>query len=144
MKLPILILGLILSAQTFAAIPLQIEFPVRGSKSLRSQVNSYVTALNNELAQEQNRHEKFRLISRGIDDITMLRDNGMPQSAQDDAYMDLIVAVYASIPTEKDFKKRDCLRYENDLLNQFEPNADEAPSEPAVKPGWQALQVICR
>lgn len=144
MRLRTLILGLALSTQTFAAIPLHGEFSFRDGKSLRSQVNSYVTTLNKELAQEKNKHEKFKLLARAVDDITMLRDNSIPQSAQDDAYMDLIVAVYESIPSEKDFKKGDCRRYENDMLNQFEPNADEMPSEPAVKPGWQALQLICR
>lgn len=144
MRLKTLILGLMLSAQAFAAIPLNVEFPAHNGKSLRSQVNSYVETLNKDLAQEHNTHERFKLLARAVDDITMLRDNSMPQSASDDAYMDLMVAVYESIPSEKDFKKRDCLRYENDMLSQFEPNADENPAEPAVKPGWQALQTICR
>ncbi|MFM6928008.1 MAG: hypothetical protein ACKOX6_06055 [Bdellovibrio sp.] len=144
MKIWIIIFIMIVSGSSFAAVPLRIEFPASHGVSLRVQVDSYVAALNKELGSNENNHEKFKVLSRVVDEITMLRDNGLPQSARDDAYMDLMVAVYESIPAEKDFKKRDCLRYENDLLNQFEPNADDAPTEPAVKPGWQALQSLCR
>ena len=144
MKIWIIIFSVIVSASSFAAVPLRIEFPPSGGKSLRAQVDSYVVALNKDMASRKNNHEKFKTLSRAVDEITMLRDNGMPQTAQDDAYMDLMVAVFESLPAEKDFKKLNCPRYENDMLNQFEPNADDTPTEPAVRPGWQALQSLCR
>lgn len=143
-KIWIIILSMIISMSSFAAVPLRIEFSPPGGKPLRTQVDNYIVALNRELASGRNNHEKFKTLSRAVDEITMLRDNSMPQTAQDDAYMDLMVAVIESLPAEKDFKRPNCLRYENDLLNQFEPNADDTPTEPAVKPGWQALQSLCR
>ncbi len=46
--------------------------------------------------------------------------------------MDLMVSVLESLPAQKQFTKRDCLKYENDLLTQYEPMAEETPQEPAV------------
>ncbi|MNL33403.1 hypothetical protein D3C87_1553140 [compost metagenome] len=58
--------------------------------------------------------------------------------------MELVLAVLDSIPRGKGFHRGDCDKYENDLINQYEPLAEDEPEEPAVKPGWNALQAICR
>jgi hypothetical protein len=78
------------------------------------------------------------------DQINGLRDNNNAQSSQDESYMDLMTSVLESLPTQKEFKKKNCGKYEADLLNQFDPTAEEEPSEVAVKPGWNALQSLCQ
>ncbi len=120
------------------------EIPVNSGRALRAQVDSYVEMLQKELGLAKNNKERFRAIRRVTDEIRVVRENNMPQTAADEAYMDLMLTVFESVPSEKNFKKSDCARYENDILNQFEPTADIEPVEPAVKPAWTALTVLCR
>ncbi|WP_246845863.1 hypothetical protein [Bdellovibrio sp. ZAP7] len=120
------------------------EIPVTSGRTLRAQVDSYVELLQKEMGLAKNNKERFRAIRRVTDEIKVVRENNMPQTAADEAYMDLMLAVFDSVPTEKNFKKSDCTRYESDILNQYEPTADIEPMEPAVKPAWFALSVLCR
>lgn len=142
-----LILGLVTSvflSTAFAAIPpYQSGMDVRSQRSLRQQVDSYVKLLEQEVQTAQSASDRFKFINQVLTQIKSLRDNGAPQAALDDAHMDLVVTVLESLPKERDFKKNRCLTYENDLLNQFEPTAEETPQEPAVKPGWNVLQSLC-
>lgn len=120
------------------------EIPIRSSRSLRTQVDSYAELLQKEVIKAKNPRDKFRAVNRVLGQIQALRDNGAPQGALDEAHMDLLVSVLESLPRESQFRKRDCSKYENDLLTQYEPMADESPSEPAVTPGWNVLQSLCR
>ncbi|WP_413560487.1 hypothetical protein [Bdellovibrio sp. HCB209] len=136
------VLGLVFLAGTAnAAIR---EVPVNSGRSLRAQVDSYAELLQKELLMAKGNKERFRAIRRVTDEIKVVRENNMPQSAQDEAYMDLMMAVFDSVPAEKNFKRSDCSRYENDILSQYEPTADMEPLEPAVKPAWSALTILCR
>ncbi|WP_413580807.1 hypothetical protein [Bdellovibrio sp. HCB288] len=120
------------------------EVPVYSGRSLRAQVDTYAELLQKEMQVAKNNKERFRAIRRVTDEIKVVRENNMPQSQADEAYMDLMMAVFESVPSEKNFKKGDCSRYENDMLNQYEPTADIEPVEPAVKPAWVALTTLCR
>ncbi|WP_413577863.1 hypothetical protein ACLVWU_05190 [Bdellovibrio sp. HCB290] len=120
------------------------EIPVNSGRSLRAQVDTYLELLQKELNMSKSNKDRFRAIRRVTDEIKVVRENNMPQSAQDEAYMDLLLTVFESVPSETNFKKGDCSRYENEILNQYEPTADIEPIEPAVKPAWNALTVLCR
>lgn len=120
------------------------EIPIFSSRSLRQQVDSYAELLQKESNSAKSNKERFSTLNRVLQGIRSLRDNSAPQGAWDEAHMDLLVSVLESLPTEKKFKKKDCLKYENDLLSQFEPLAEEAPEEPAVKPGWSVLRSLCQ
>lgn len=120
------------------------EIPVNSGRTIRQQVDSYAELMEKEVAAAKNNRERFRALDRVEDQIIALRENAVTQTAHDEAYMDLMLAVIDSIPAEKEFHKKDCARYEADMLNQFDPTADEGPSEPAVKPGWNALQSLCK
>lgn len=122
----------------------QKEIPIASSRSLRQQVDSYVELLQKEVNSSKKKKEKFRSLNRVVREIKSLRENSAPQGAFDESHMDLLVSVFEALPEEKKFKKKDCLKYENDLLNQFEPLAEEAPEEPAVKPGWEVLRSLCQ
>ncbi|XGC79888.1 hypothetical protein ACES2L_11160 [Bdellovibrio bacteriovorus] len=141
------VLGIAISlflSTAFAAIPpYQSGMDVRSQRSLRQQVDSYVKLLEQEVQTAQSQSDRFKFINQVLTQIKTLRDNGAPQSALDDTHMDLVVTVLESIPKERDFKRNRCLTYENDLLNQFEPTAEDNPTEPAVKPGWNVLQSLC-
>jgi hypothetical protein len=112
--------------------------------NLRSQVDALTRSMNKDILNAKSAKDKYRVMGRTLDEIKSLRDNTYPQSAHDEAYMDLMVDAMESIPPERSFKKRDCARYENNMINEFEPMADEAPQEPAIQPGWHALQSLCR
>ncbi|AFY02336.1 hypothetical protein Bdt_2654 [Bdellovibrio bacteriovorus str. Tiberius] len=111
---------------------------------MRQQVESYTEMLEKEVGKAKNNKERYRAMNRIVGQIRSLRDNSVPQGAQDEAHMDLMVSVLESIPAEKSFKKKDCAKYENDLISQYEPTAEEAPIEPAVQPGWKVLESLCR
>ncbi|MBO9666512.1 MAG: hypothetical protein J7501_06820 [Bdellovibrio sp.] len=100
--------------------------------------------MDKDILNAKSTKDKYRAMNRTLDEIKALRDNTYPQSAHDEAYMDLMVSVLESVPPQSGFKKRDCLRYENNMINEFEPLADDAPQEPAVRPGWNVLQSLCR
>ncbi|UYL07510.1 hypothetical protein B9G69_010685 [Bdellovibrio sp. SKB1291214] len=120
------------------------EIPVNSGRSIRAQIDTYAELLQKELDMAKNNKERFRAIRRVTDEIKVVRENNMPQSAADEAYMDLMLTVFESVPTEKNFKKSDCSRYEYEILNQYEPTAEMEPVEPAVKPGWNAISSLCR
>lgn len=138
----VLIAALLVHPATFAAH--NKEIPVNSGRSVRQQVDSFAELMDKEMSAAKNNKEKFRAMNRAEDQINALRDNAVTQSAQDESYMDLMVSVLDSLPEEKEFKRKDCAKYEADLLNQFDPTADDAPVEPAVKPGWLALQSLCK
>ena len=120
------------------------EIPVHSGRSIRAQIDTYTELLQKELDMAKNNKERFRAIRRVTDEIKVVRENNKPQSASDEAYMDLMLTVFESVPSEKNFKKGDCSRYEYDILSQYEPTAEMEPVEPAVKPAWGALAVLCR
>ncbi|MDG0815874.1 hypothetical protein [Bdellovibrio svalbardensis] len=120
------------------------EIPVVSGRSVRLQVESLAELMEKEIVLAKTTKEKFQLLGRAEDQIISLRENNSPQNAHDEAYMDLLMAVFGVIPEQKEFKKKDCAKYEADLLNEFEPAAEDAPTEPAVKPGWAALQALCK
>ncbi|MEK2646148.1 hypothetical protein [Bdellovibrio sp. BCCA] len=121
-----------------------IEVPVRSSRSLRQQVDSYAELLEKEVVKAKNTKEKYSAMNRVLGQIKSLRENSAPQGALDESHMDFVVSVLESLPAQGKFKKKECLKYENDLLSQYEPTAEEAPQEPAVKPAWTVLQSLCR
>lgn len=131
---------ILLCSQSFA----KKEIPVTSGRAIRLQVESLAELMQKEIVIAKNVKEKFRLLGRAEDQIISLRENHPSQNAQDESYMDLVMAVFGNIPEEKEFKKKDCAKYEADLLNQFEPTAEEMPTEPAVLPGWTALQALCK
>lgn len=120
------------------------EIPVFSSRSLRQQVDTYAELLQKEVNIAKSNKDIYRSLNRVLQEIKSLRDNTAPQGAWDEAHMDLMVSVLESLPAEKKFKKRDCLKYENELISQFEPLADETPEEPAVRPGWSVLRSLCQ
>lgn len=120
------------------------EVPVRSTRSLRQQVDSYIEMLEKDVATARNSKEKYRSLRRVVGQIKILRENSSPQGALDESHMDLLISALESLPSESKFKKRECSRYESELIDQFEPAADEAPQEPAVKPSWVVLQSLCR
>lgn len=120
------------------------EVPVRSTRSLRQQVDSYAELLEKEVLKAKNTKEKYRVVKKVMSQIKMLRENSAPQGEQDESHMDLLVTTLEAIPPEKQFKKKECYKYESDFIDQFEPTADEAPEEPAVKPSWTVLKSLCR
>ncbi|KHD88439.1 MAG: hypothetical protein OM95_09210 [Bdellovibrio sp. ArHS] len=117
---------------------------MQSQRSLRQQVDSYAELLQKEVVKAKNNQERFGSVHRVLGQIKTLRDNSAPQGALDEAHMDLMVSVLESLPQQKNFKRRDCYKYENDLVSQFEPTAEETPMEPAVQPGWNVLQSLCQ
>lgn len=132
------IIILALSSLLIAAIP------PNQVQNVRLEVERYALGLQVDVMNAKQNSERFRTLNRALDEIKMLRDNTFTATQADEGYMDLMVNALESIPPESQFKRKDCAKYENDFLNQFEPLADEAPIEPAVKPGWVVLQALCR
>ncbi|AHZ85233.1 hypothetical protein AB1A81_12555 [Bdellovibrio bacteriovorus] len=120
------------------------EVAIRSNRSVRQQVESYTEMLEKEVSKAKNNKERYRAMNRIVLQIRSLRDNSVPQGAQDEAHMDLLVSVLESLPAEKKFKKKDCAKYEYELINQYEPTAEESPTEPAVLPGWKVLESLCQ
>ncbi|MNJ96652.1 hypothetical protein D3C87_143810 [compost metagenome] len=108
------------------------------------QVNVYAENLKQDLEKSKTLGEKYRSLQKTLDELTALRENNVIHDAHDNAYMDLMAAVLESLPKENSFNKKNCDRYQYNFLNEFEPTADEGPSEPAVKPGWDVLQSLCK
>jgi len=120
---------------------LEIVNPPSG---VRQQANYYTQELDYNLRLSHSQNEKFRAINRATIQLMVLKDNALTQTLEDEGYIELVIEVLDAVPRGKAFAKADCDKYENDLINEFEPYAEEAPLEPAVKPGWNALQALCR
>lgn len=134
-------MGMALTLQAWAAV----EIPIRTNRSVRQQVDTYAELLEKEVVKVKTVKEKYKTLGRVKDQIKSLRETSAPQDATDEAHMDLLVSVLDSLPAQKVFKRKDCAKYENDLLGQFEPVVEEeAPQNPAVKPAWSVLQSLCK
>lgn len=120
------------------------EIPIYSQRSVRQQFDAHMELLEKEVGKVKKNKDVFLSLNRVVSQIKSLRENSPSQGAQDEAHMDLALSVLESLPSERSFKKRDCAKYESDLLNQFEPTAEEEPLEPAVKPGWQVLRSLCK
>lgn len=118
--------------------------PIESTRSLRQQVDSYADLLQKDVAKEKNAKKKIRATKRVLGQIKALRENSAPQGPLDEAHMDLLVSVLESLPNESQFRKKNCQKYEMEFINQYEPTAEEAPQEPAVRPGWTVLQSLCQ
>ena len=119
------------------------EVAVRSSRTLRQQVDSYAELLQKELATAKNNKDKFRALDHSLAQIRVLRENTAPQGAVDESHMDLMVSILESLPKERQFKKKECGVYENDLVTNYEPTLEDEPKEPAVKPAWDFLKSVC-
>lgn len=119
------------------------EIPINSGRTIRQQIDTLVELMLKELAVAKKSKEKFQTLLRTEEQISALRENAPALAVQDEVYVDLLMSVLKSLPAEKEFKKRDCEKYRVDLLDQFEPTAEDAPQEMAVKPGWEALQLLC-
>ena len=142
----------ILTAVLFVVIALMLEsamaartpeVPVRSTRTLRQQVDSYAELLQKEIGISKNAKEKFRALKHSLSQIRMIRENTAPQGAVDESHMDLMVSILESLPKEREFKRKECAVYENDLINQYDPTAEEAPTEPAVIPAYEFLKSVC-
>lgn len=116
---------------------------IQSSRTLREQVDSYAELLAKETKNSKSTSDKYRAINRVLHQIKTVREKNTVPNAWDEAHIDLLVSVLESLPLERKFRKKDCVKYKNDLLNQYEPLAEEAPEEPAVKPGWTVLKSLC-
>lgn len=108
------------------------------------QANVFAENLKRDLAKSKSDGERYQSLQRTIANIRSLQENNVIHDAGDSAYMDLMVAGMEAVPKESGFSKKNCKRYEYNFLNEFEPTADDEPTEPAVKPGWDMLQALCR
>jgi len=139
------ILAILMQASiAMAAIPLVEVTSSTPATGVRQQVNFYTQQLEEDLKRAQNNTERFQALNKASDQIRVLKENALTQTASDEGYMELVLAVLDSVPRGKSFHRGDCDKYENDLLNQYEPLAEDEPEEPGVKPGWNALQAICK
>ena len=125
------------------ALAREPEVAVRSARPLRQQVESYVELLQKESIKAKTTKDKYRALEHSLAQIRMLRENSEPQNAKDEAQMDLLVSVLESLPKQREFKKKECPQYENELISTYEPTTEEAPKEPAVKPGWDFLRAVC-
>ena len=139
-QLVIFLMGLFFVVTAFGAV----EIPIRTTRSIRQQVDIYGELLQKEVAKVKSVKEKYKTISRVKSQIKELRASSSPQGLQDEAHMDLLVSVLEALPEQKSFKRKDCLKYESELLVEFELVAEDKPQNPAVKTGWEVLQSLCQ
>lgn len=130
------------ATELWAALPPANYNPYSGTEA-KVQLHIYLDKLETELNKAKTPKEKYKALNNTLTQISALRDHSLP-SADDETYIELLVTGLESLPKEMNFKKESCQRYRAEYLNQFEPLADEAPEEPAVQPGWNVLQSICR
>lgn len=143
-----MVLRFLMIAMTLMAFQAQAakhkEIPIQSGRSIREQVGSLAEMLEKEMPQAKNKKEQFKTLSRITNEIRILKENNPGQEAKDESYMDLLLSVLESLPKERAFKVNDCEKYQNDFINEYEPSAEENPTEPAVLPGWKALQALCQ
>ena len=139
-----LLIAILLQAALTHAQDMQRLEIITPPSGVRQQVNAYTQQLEDDLSRAQTQNDKYRALNRATYQLKILKENALTQTLEDDGYMELMIAVMDSVPRGRAFHKEDCDLYRNDLLNEFEPLAEEEPEEPAVKPGWSALQAFCR
>lgn len=143
MSISLLIYLMVLGLPSDINAAIEKQKDIQSSRTLRERVDSYAELLAKETQNSKTTNDKYRAINRVLREIKTVREKNLAQNAWDEAHIELLVSVLESLPLERKFRKKDCSKYKNDLLNQYEPLAEEAPEEPAVKPGWTVLKSLC-
>lgn len=129
--------GLGASSLAMAAIP-------AGIGSARLQANNQIDFWQKQISHDKTIEGKYRDFGQMLKDLHGLGDANMSKSQSDENYISVVVSVLESLPDQSSFRKDNCDRYENDFLNHFQPVADDDAMEPAVRPGWNLLESLCR
>ncbi|MFZ4403566.1 MAG: hypothetical protein ACOYOK_05630 [Pseudobdellovibrionaceae bacterium] len=65
------------------------------------------------------------------------------QPEQDEIYTSLTLGALDLLPAKTDFDHKKCDSYKNQMIMQFEPTADEIPTEEAVLEVYKILESLC-
>lgn len=114
----------ILSSEVFAA-----EIPVRSSRSVREQFDSYSELLRKEIlfSKEKDRKKRFSLLNHALEQMKILRREIESTENPDVAHMDQLISSLEALPSKKKFKRKNCGEYQAALTA-----ASQTPHELAL------------
>ncbi|AHI06473.1 hypothetical protein BDW_09865 [Bdellovibrio bacteriovorus W] len=101
-------------------------------------------SLQVKLSETSARLEKFQEIQKTLLEIQSYQEAQPAVSKAEQGRVQLLVAVLEALPKARGFNVKDCEKYRNEYLEEFEPMAEEAPEDPSVLYGWDVLEKLCR
>jgi hypothetical protein len=122
------------------------EIPVESGRSVRQQVDTYAEFVEKEMILAKNNKERFRILKKIAGKFQGLLNKNSELSAEDQAYIQVVLKGFKELPLEKGFKKKNCSTYKAKFLSQFEPTpqAEVVPTDPALKSSWSSLNALCK
>ena len=107
----------VIFALSFIALNAGAEVPVRSERSLRVQFDSYMELLKKEIQfnKEKDRKKRFSLLDQALNQMKILRQEVGISESPDAAHMDQVIASLNSLPSKKQFKRKNCDSYQANL-----------------------------
>lgn len=104
-------------AISFVTVSSWAEVPVRSERSLRVQFDSYMELLKKEIQfnKEKDRKKRFSLLDQALNQMKILRQEVGKSESPDAAHMDQVIASLNSLPSKKQFKRKNCDSYQATL-----------------------------
>lgn len=119
------------------------EVPVRSSRSLQQQVDSYTEMLLKEVEVAKNTKEKLRSVKRVLTHLRSLNPQADEKTSAEQSYLNRLVSSLDFLPKENKFRKKECSNLGSKFLARFEPESKEEPQDSALKISWTVLRSLC-
>lgn len=105
---------------SFIALSSWAEVPVRSERSVRLQFDSYMELLKKEIQfnKEKDRKKRFSLLNQALNQMKILRAEIGTSESPDAAHMDQVIASLDSLPSKKQFKRKNCGSYQAELAEE--------------------------
>jgi hypothetical protein len=127
-----------------AALGRSRDISVRSSRSLQQQIDSYSEMLIKEVQVAKNTKEKLRSVKRVITRLRALEPEEGDKFFLEKNYLESLISSLEHLPTEYDFRKKDCSIFEAKFLSQFEAALIDEVQNAALKTSWSVLNSICK
>ncbi|KYG65637.1 hypothetical protein AZI86_00735 [Bdellovibrio bacteriovorus] len=107
----------VILAISFVTVSSWAEIPVRSERSLRVQFDSYMELLKKEIQfnKDKDKKKRFSLLDQALNQMKILRQEIGMTDSPDAAHMDQVIAALNSLPSQKQFKRKNCDSYQATL-----------------------------
>jgi len=135
------------AGDSLASVPVKPRsFDVVDDKSLRQYIVENVANIKKvSTSSDFSVQQKLDYIQSTVETVSKYRSTHWSRSAYVEHELDLMIKPFESFPAGGEFQAKRCDQYQNRLLLDWEPGAEDAgPSQSGVADALQTLKQICK
>lgn len=108
-----------------------------------SEFNTEITSLKSALAKEKSPEVRMTLIEKSVSYLKGLRAKNPRQSEEQELNMSLYLDTLNYLPAKKDFKFKQCDKYQKDINNMMKQYTDPT-KEVYVEEAFAVVRLLCK